>query len=139
MTPLHWASFGGNTTIVEELLDAGGDIEFLNNGLNTPLHMACSVGCAPTVQLLLDRGADIRIRNLESRDALFMAVLYCRREKLLEQVFTVLFARGVSRVDEFESSRFMFSISLCTWRSISMRCICPLFHRVSYFSFPFHD
>ena len=67
---------------------------------------------------MLDRGAEIHARNLSDRDALFMSVLYCRREKKLESVLRVVFSRGVE-ANQFDSSDTA-PIHECASRSLAM-------------------
>ena len=103
MSALHWAALSGHTNIVERIVDSGGDVNILNSSLNSPLHIAASQGHSTTVQSLIDRNADLSSRNLKDRDPLFMAVLYCRREKFLENVLKILFVKGVD-INQFDSS-----------------------------------
>ena len=51
---LHLASANGHKDMVEFLLDAGADINLLNNSKNTPLHWACLLGRLDIVKLLCD-------------------------------------------------------------------------------------
>ena len=103
MSSLHWAAFGGNQDIVQVILEHGGDPDILNSGLNSPLHVAASAGQSAAVQTLLDFRADLSLRNMKDRDAMFMAVLYCRREKLLENVLKLFFVKGVD-LNRFDSA-----------------------------------
>ena len=118
MSAIHWAALRGHTTIIDKIYNAGGDLDILNSGLNSALHIAASQGHNATVQYLLDRGADIRSRNLRDRDALFMSVLYCRREKKLGDVLRVEFSRGVD-ANQFDSSDTA-PIHECAARSLAM-------------------
>ncbi len=52
------------------LLDAGADINGLNEDEETPLHVACTRGYTAIVRLLLDRGADVNIRDALEETAL---------------------------------------------------------------------
>ena len=90
MCPIHWAALNGQNEIIDLLLDAGGEIDVLNAGLNSALLVAASRGHDSTIQLLLQRGADMMIRNLKDRDVLFMAVLYGHRSKGLQNALQVL-------------------------------------------------
>lgn len=103
MSALHWAALGGHSDIAQIILEHGGDPNILNSGLNSPLHLAASSGHSTTVQVLLDFQADLSLRNMKDRDAMYMAVLYCRREKLLENVLKLFFVKGVD-LNQFDSS-----------------------------------
>jgi ankyrin repeat protein len=95
MSALHWAALGGHRDIAQIILEHDGDPNILNSGLNSPLHLAASSGHSTTVQVLLDFRADLSLRNMKDRDAMYMAVLYCRREKLLENVLKLFFVKGI--------------------------------------------
>ena len=43
-SPLHWASKGGHTKIVEMLISRGARIHTTNMGDDTPLHLAAAHG-----------------------------------------------------------------------------------------------
>lgn len=58
---LHYAAECKNATAIGHLLDAGSDINALNNSSETPLLVAARYGYEDVVKLLLDRGADYRI------------------------------------------------------------------------------
>jgi ankyrin repeat protein len=63
-TALHWAAYGNNLVLAEELLNAKADpnavtrIEAL-----TPLYIACQTGSAPMIELLLKYGAKVNQAN----------------------------------------------------------------------------
>jgi ankyrin repeat protein len=40
MTALHWAALSGDITNVITIVEAGADLDCLNNGLNSPLLLA---------------------------------------------------------------------------------------------------
>jgi len=69
-TPLHCASRLRKPEAVGLLLDAGADINGLNQDEETPLHVACTRGYTAIVRLLLDRGADVNIRDALEETAL---------------------------------------------------------------------
>lgn len=66
LTPLHWAVASGQAkgriACVELLVNAGVDIEAINNSGYTPLHYACATGKNECARLLLDRGANIEAK-----------------------------------------------------------------------------
>ena len=103
MTPLHWAAFQGHKLCVETLLESGASIDNLNNGLNSPLILASSVGHEQVVHILISMGADVHIRNLKDKDALLMAVLFCRKSTGLYDTCQLLFENGVN-VSQTDSS-----------------------------------
>jgi ankyrin repeat protein len=49
-TPLHWASFKGNLTMVEILRDRGAKTKQKNNDKNTPADICCWDGGDPTIR-----------------------------------------------------------------------------------------
>ncbi len=62
-SPLSFAALIGANPMVEELLEAGADINFQNKDGATPLHSAAFFGQASTVELLLENGADKNIKD----------------------------------------------------------------------------
>ena len=56
---LHEAAFFGHTNVVENLIDAGWDLELKSFSGHTPLHNAAMGGKRETVMLLLLKGAKI--------------------------------------------------------------------------------
>ncbi|PKS12260.1 hypothetical protein jhhlp_001560 [Lomentospora prolificans] len=66
-TPLHWASYKGHDTTVQQLLAAGADVNMKDEDRSgqTPLHLASSRGHDTIVQQLLAAGADV---NMKDRD-----------------------------------------------------------------------
>lgn len=96
MSALAWAALQGNVECVQLLLNAGANIESLNNGLNTPLMLAASNGHDNVVLNLIAHEADAHVRNLKDRDALFMAVLYAEQSVGLYNIIQSLIAHGVN-------------------------------------------
>ena len=54
---LHWASFGGNTAVIEKILSYAVDIESRDNHGSTPLMFAQRHGKTEAVAYLLSKGA----------------------------------------------------------------------------------
>ncbi|MDD3469661.1 MAG: ankyrin repeat domain-containing protein [Thermoguttaceae bacterium] len=78
LTMLHYASFGGRTDLMRQLIQAGADIE--SRGIDkwggaTPLQMAAEYGGVEAVEVLLDAGADIETRDYQGCTPIFRAVL----------------------------------------------------------------
>lgn len=117
MCPIHWAALGGHRAAVVQLLEAGSEVDLLNNGLNSPLLLAASQGHEMVVNTLLERGADPFARNLKDRDALFMSALYAPNAKGLAKIFMFLHFRGVdlNRQDSSGSA----PLHECALRSLS--------------------
>jgi len=103
MAALHWAALGGYCVNVEALLDAGANIDALNNGLNSPLLLAAIAGNADIFIFLVERGADVSMRNLKDRDALFLIVMYANNNRSVQVMVDILIAKGLS-VDLCDSS-----------------------------------
>ena len=62
-TALHLAAYDGNTECVKLLLDAGADVNAMDNMEQTPLHNAAKRGHAKVYALLISRGADKKVKS----------------------------------------------------------------------------
>jgi uncharacterized protein len=62
-TPLHCAAFWGRDEIAKMLIDAGADVNALNERKSTPLHEADRTGSMTIAKLLLAHGADLSARD----------------------------------------------------------------------------
>uniref|UniRef100_A0A8C5N739 Oxysterol-binding protein n=1 Tax=Gouania willdenowi TaxID=441366 RepID=A0A8C5N739_GOUWI len=62
-TPLHLACYFGHKSVVEELLEAGADVNLPNNIGDTPLHKAAFTGRKEVVMLLLRYDACATVIN----------------------------------------------------------------------------
>jgi ankyrin repeat protein len=58
-TPLHAAASSGNSTVVQQLLFTGADVQATDVGAATPLHCAAAAGHPEVMQQLLAAGADV--------------------------------------------------------------------------------
>ena len=72
-TPLHYASSGGHTEIIQLLLDKSAYIDAESPNGTTPLMMAARYGNSKAVQLLIDEGADVQLKNQLGLSALDFA------------------------------------------------------------------
>lgn len=94
LSPLHWAALSGNCKIVALLVEAGADVNVLNNSLCSPLHLAAASGYTDIVLYLIERGADGTCKNVMDRDAAFCALLYAHAAPALSVVVEALVASG---------------------------------------------
>jgi uncharacterized protein len=64
-TPLHFATYGGNTAAVKVLLDHGAAIDAVaaNEFANTPLQVSLLTQQLEVVQLLVARGANVKFKQ----------------------------------------------------------------------------
>lgn len=75
-TNLHKAAYKGDTNTVEDLLDAGDDINCRGAQSRTPLHRAVGKGHDNTVAVLLNRGADVNMVDGGGLSPLHWAALF---------------------------------------------------------------
>ena len=103
MTALHWAILSGVSVNVEALVQAGADIDAVNNALNSPLLLAAGSGAVDAFVFLVENGADIHLRNLNDRDALFMMVMYAQDTRAISVMVDLMITHG-GDVDAPDSS-----------------------------------
>ncbi|EUC49611.1 hypothetical protein COCMIDRAFT_33038 [Bipolaris oryzae ATCC 44560] len=73
--PLFYACNNGNEEIINILLGAGADVDFVSSdGSPTALHAACRNGHYDVVKILLDRNANVNSISPEYGTALYAAV-----------------------------------------------------------------
>lgn len=66
-TPLHCATWKGQTEVVALLLEAGADVNAHNSNEHwgtTPLHAAAHSNQAAIAQMLIDHGADLNAKDM---------------------------------------------------------------------------
>jgi len=74
MTALHWAARQGETSTVEMLIHAGGNVRATTRlGGYTPLLLASQMGHAPVIDLLVKAGADAKGASTNGATALMLA------------------------------------------------------------------
>ena len=73
-TPLNFAGIYGLTDIANALVDAGADLNLINDDNFTPLCNAAAWGHTEVVTILLDAGADISAKCFETQIGLSVAV-----------------------------------------------------------------
>jgi ankyrin repeat protein len=77
MTPLMYASLGGNLEIVKELIRAGANVNSVTDCDNTtPLKIASIIGNLDIVKYLIRNGANVNARDKSGRTALMLASKY---------------------------------------------------------------
>jgi ankyrin repeat protein len=72
-TPLHCAAWKGHVEVAELLLDAGAEVNALNQDAHyggTPLHAAAHGNQKPVVELLIRRGAALDVVSCNGRTPL---------------------------------------------------------------------
>ena len=62
---LHIACNFGLYDIALKLIEAGADVNLVNNNNNTPLHLACHRNHEKTTSLLIKSGSDLNIKNID--------------------------------------------------------------------------
>jgi ankyrin repeat protein len=74
-TPLHLAAFFGHEEVVEQLIEAGADVDAwsTNSMRNTPLHAALAGGRHDAAMRLIAAGADVRVTDAGGHTPLHIA------------------------------------------------------------------
>lgn len=72
-TPLHVAAAEGHVLTVHILVQAGSELDALDEEQNTALMLACNHGCPEVVKYLLQAGADMTLKGDDGMTCLHMA------------------------------------------------------------------
>ena len=73
MTPLMQAALMAETVFVKILLEAGADVDLLNNDMNNALWFACVSESAEIIELLIEHGININNSNVNGATSLLYA------------------------------------------------------------------
>ena len=73
MTPLMQAALMAETAFVRVLLEAGADVDLLNNDMNNALWFACVSESAEIIALLIEHGININNSNVNGATSLLYA------------------------------------------------------------------
>ena len=109
-TPLHYAAYGGDSAVVNFLIDHGAKLEIQDIRAKTPLHIAATNDRKDVVAILLRRGAAVDVRDDYERTALVL----CARERGHAATARVLLDAGadVNAADKFGDT----ALDLAAWR-----------------------
>jgi ankyrin repeat protein/Tol biopolymer transport system component len=110
MTPLHHAAMGGDTELINYLIEKGAGLELQDAHHKTPLHLAAVNDRKGAVAALLQRRAALETRDDYGRTALIL----CARERGQAATGRILIEAGadVSAADKFGDN----ALSLSVWR-----------------------
>lgn len=103
------SSQGVNIQQITELIEAGADVNAVNEFRQTPLHKAIELGRRETAELLLDKGANINAVTIGVKETpLHVAVRYNSHKELVE----LLLEKGanVNAVDNLGMTPLHFAL-----------------------------
>lgn len=72
-TPLHWAADNGHFSVTELLLEAGAEVDAVDEDGNTPLHLATERSFADVCSMLIVGGASLELTNKQGKTPLQLA------------------------------------------------------------------
>ena len=100
-TLLHWATANGNLKLTEILVEAGADIDAVNNDGDAPIHLAARFGHTEVAIYLIDSAnVNKNIQNNQGFTPLHVASLYGQPDFI-----NMLFEKGVDK-DIVSKKRF---------------------------------
>jgi ankyrin repeat protein len=73
-TPLHCATWKGHQNVVAVLIEAGANVNAVNQNEHwgtTPLHAAAHANQVAIARMLLDHGANTKAKDMEGRTPMF--------------------------------------------------------------------
>lgn len=73
MTAVHWAAFHNRAVVIKSLVDAGGNVNAVNEYQVSPLSLACEYGCEDAVAALIRHDADVSATRLGKETPLMLA------------------------------------------------------------------
>lgn len=100
MTALHQCCIDDFQEMVQQLLEAGADVNARDSECWTPLHAAATCGHLHLVELLISRGADLLAVNMDGN----MPYDLCEDEQTLDYLETAMANRGITQ-DSIEEAR----------------------------------
>ena len=117
----------GNTEAGELCLDAGADVNALNDYRNTPLHNASLHDQVAFQVFLLSRDADLTITNMSGQSSMYLAMLHCQPDstRLLVVAGAKLTGKEVKMYEQYVSVRNSLYTSFHAW-STELTRSCPL-------------
>ncbi len=77
---IHKAVYNGNIEAIKQYLNAGRDVNAVNNWRETPLHYAARFNRRPIVDLLIAEGADVNAKDVAGGTPLGWAIQNGRTE-----------------------------------------------------------
>ncbi|KAH9025094.1 ankyrin repeat-containing domain protein [Lactarius pseudohatsudake] len=124
-TPLHLASQGGYSEVVQWLLMRGADVTIRNRTYRTPLHLASYSRDAETVQLLIKHGADIATQDRRHRTPLHLTLSnydddlelpYPKRSSAVAEIVRLLIDHGAD----------VTALDLTLWTPLHLASFCAI-------------
>lgn len=94
------SSQGVNIQQITELIEAGADVNAVNEFRQTPLHKAIELGRRETAELLLDKGANINAVTIGVKETPLHVAVRCNRKELVE-----LLLNGGANINAVERRR----------------------------------
>lgn len=107
-TPLHWCAKMNSTSCAKVLLDAGAELNAVDQSGSTPLHYAASAGNIEMVMILLDRGADVAVLDKDGSTAIELAA---DGKSTAAKAVAVVFLRHYQRIGLVASKGMKSKIS----------------------------
>ncbi|KAM6171246.1 protein phosphatase 1 regulatory subunit 16A [Erethizon dorsatum] len=100
LTALHQCCIDDFQEMVQQLLEAGADVNARDSECWTPLHAAATCGHLHLVELLISRGADLLAVNTDGN----MPYDLCEDEQTLDCLETAMASQGITQ-DSIEEAR----------------------------------
>ena len=89
-TALHHATRNGDLEIVEQLVDAGADVNVTSDHAHFPLYCAAGHGHVETTQYLVEHGADLQARLADGKTVVEWLKQYADHDRRLKSCLDVL-------------------------------------------------
>lgn len=102
------SSQGVNIQQITELIEAGADVNAVNEFRQTPLHKAIELGRRETAELLLDKGANINAVTIGGKETPLHVAVRCNRKELVELLLNK--GANINAVDNLDMTPLHFAL-----------------------------